>query len=219
MRIPVSPKPTTLGLMAASLGVGLAIVLVIYSVAGHGEKLGLGLQATARWSFLWFWLASVGSALATLFGPRFQAWAHRARDFGLAFASAHLAHLGLVAWLLYSSATPFPRSPLIFFSVGVFWIYLLAFLSIRSVSAKLAPRVWRTLRTLGVEYISYAFLVDFAKNPFSGGTMHLVAYLPFVFLAAIGPILRLAAIVKRLRYAPTLAIHSAASKRSNRATS
>src|ERR1700677_1680048 len=144
MRTPATPKLTTFELMGASLGVALAIVSIIYLFARHGDKLGLGLQATARWSFLRFWLASVGSALATLFVPRFQALAHRGRDFGLAFASAHL---GLVAWLLYSSATPFPRSPLIFFSVGVFWIYLLAFLSIRPVSAKLAPRIWRTVRT------------------------------------------------------------------------
>jgi hypothetical protein len=29
-----------------------------------------------------------------------------ARDFGLAFASAHLAHVGLVAWLYYIAVDP-----------------------------------------------------------------------------------------------------------------
>src|SRR5271167_4114745 len=112
--------------MGASFVAALAIVLMIYLGAGHGEKLGLALRATARWSFLWFWLASVGSALATLFGSSFRALARRGRDFGLAFASAHLIHMGLVALLLHEMATPFARAPLIFFSVAAFWIYLLA---------------------------------------------------------------------------------------------
>jgi len=192
--------------MGASFVAALAIVLMIYLGAGHGEKLGLALRATARWSFLWFWLASVGSALATLFGSSFRALARRGRDFGLAFASAHLVHLGLVAWLLCHSVTPFPRSPLILFGVGVFWVYLLALLSIRRVAAMLAPSVWRVLFTLGVEYISFAFLVDFAKNPFQGGIMNLLAYLPFLALAVAGPLLRLAAVAKRVSQTQRLAV-------------
>jgi hypothetical protein len=202
-------KPTTAEWMGASLGAALTIVLIIYLGAGHGENLGLALRATARWSFLWFWLASVGSALAALFGSRFQTLAQRGRDFGLAFASAHLAHLGLVAWLLYHSVTPFPRSPLIFFGIGVFWTYLLALLSIRRLSAMLAPSIWRIVRTLGVEYISFAFLVDFAKNPFQGGVLNFLAYLPFLALAVAGPLLRLAAVAKRLSQARGLAVNRA----------
>jgi len=83
--------------MAASIVVALVIVLIVRVGATPGEKLGVALRATARWSFLLFWLAYAGGALATLFGPKFQALAHRGRDFGLSFASAHLVHLGLVA--------------------------------------------------------------------------------------------------------------------------
>jgi hypothetical protein len=191
-------KPTTAQWMGASFAGAVVIVLAIYLGGGHGEKLGLGLRATARWSFFWFWLASAGGALATLFGPGFNALARRGRDFGLAFASAHLVHLGLVAWLLYHSATPFPRSPLIFFSIAVFWTYLLALLSISRLSAMLSPSIWWLVRTIGVEYISFAFLVDFAKNPFNGGVPNLLAYLPFLALAVAGPLLRLAAAAKRL---------------------
>jgi hypothetical protein len=64
--------------MAASFLVGLVIVLAIRMGAGPGERVDMALRATARWSFLLFWLASAGSALATLFGSRFQALAHRA---------------------------------------------------------------------------------------------------------------------------------------------
>jgi hypothetical protein len=200
-------KPTTAEWMGASLGAALVIVLIIYLGAGHGEKLALALRATARWSFLWFWLASVGGALAALFGSHFQNLAQRARDFGLAFASAHLAHLGLVAWLLYHSVTPFPRSPLLFFGIGVFWTYLLALLSIKGLSAMLAPSIWRIVRTLGVEYISFAFLIDFAKNPFQGGVLNLLAYLPFLTLAIAGPLLRLAAVAKRMSQTLGLAVN------------
>jgi hypothetical protein len=191
-------KPTTAQWTIASFVGALVIVLVIHVAGGHGEKLGMGLRATARWSFMWFWLASVGGALATLFGSSFQALARRGRDFGLAFASGHLVHLSLVAWLLYHSATPFPRSPLIFFSIAVFWTYLLALLSISRFSAMLSPNAWWIVRTLGVEYISFAFLVDFAKNPLHGGISNFLAYAPFLALSIAGPLLRLAAASKRL---------------------
>jgi hypothetical protein len=73
--------------MAASLGVALAIVLIVRVGVAPGDRVGMALRATARWSFVLFWLASVGGALAPLFGSRFQALARRGRDLGLAFAS------------------------------------------------------------------------------------------------------------------------------------
>jgi hypothetical protein len=198
-------KRTTTEWMAAAFTVGLAIVAAVYVGAPHGEKLELALRATARWSFLLFWPASVGSALVALFGLRFQPVAHRARDFGLSYASAHLVHLALVAWLLYSSVKPFPRGSLVFFGIGVFWTYLLALLSNKHMFAMLGPKACRIARTIGIEYIAFAFLVDFAKNPFEGGISHLFAYLPFLTLAIAGPLMRLAALTKRLSQARRLA--------------
>jgi hypothetical protein len=132
-------RRTTTEWMAAALCVGLAIVLAVRVLGPPGEKLGIALQATARWSFLLFWPASCGGALATLFGSRFRALAQRGRDLGLSFASAHLAHVGLVAWFLFSTEKPFPQSSLVFFGVAVFWTYLLALLSIRRLTAMLNP--------------------------------------------------------------------------------
>ncbi len=94
---------------------------------------------------------------------------------------------------------------LIFFGIAVFWTYLLALLSIKSLAAKLDPKLLRTLRTIGVEYIALVFLVDFAKNPFQGGIVNMVIYLPFIALAIAGPLLRIAAVAKRLSHARTLA--------------
>jgi hypothetical protein len=81
----------------------------------------------------------------------------------------------------------------------------LALLSIKSLAAKLDPKLLRTLRTIGVEYIALVFLVDFAKNPFQGGIVNLVIYLPFLALAIAGPLLRFAAVAKRVNHARTLA--------------
>jgi hypothetical protein len=199
-------RPTTAEWMGGALCIGLAIVLIARIVATPGERELMGLRATARWSFILFWLASTGHALNTLFGCRFQYLAQRARDLGLSFASAHLAHLGLVTWVLHFAAEPFPRSSFIFFGIGVFWTYLLALLSIRRLNAMLSPRIWRILRTVGVEYISYAFISDFFINPFQSGIRDLLAYLPFLALAIAGPLLRLAAAVKRVSVSRRLAI-------------
>jgi len=192
-------RSTTAEWMGGTMCVALAIVLIVRVVATPGEKELMGLRATARWSFVLFWLASTGRALTTLFGSRFQPLAQRGRDLGLSFASAHLVHLGLVTWVLYFSARPFPRSSFIFFGIGALWVYLLALLSIRRLTAMLNPRVWRILRIVGVEYISLAFLSDFFINPFQSGIRNLLAYLPFLTLAIAAPLLRFAAVVKRLR--------------------
>jgi len=193
--------------MAASFGVALVIVIISRFGLGPGERVDAALRATARWSFLLFWLAYAGSALATVFGSRFQALAHRGRDFGLTFASAHLAHLGVVAWIYYGSVgQPFTQSTIIFFGIAAIWTYVLAILSINRLSARLNPRVWRIVRTLGVEYIALAFLADFAKNPFQYGFASLLAYLPFQLLAVAGPLLRLAALAKRLSQVRRLAV-------------
>jgi D-alanyl-lipoteichoic acid acyltransferase DltB (MBOAT superfamily) len=199
-------KPTTREWMAASFAVALAIVLIARGVAAPGEKVTLALRATARWSFLLFWLASTGGALVTLYGARFQALARQARNLGLAFASAHLAHLGVVAWIYVSSSNPPERSTLVFFGIAALWTYTLALFSIKRLSAALDPRLWRALRIVGVEYITLAFLVDFDKNPFQGGFANFVAYVPFLTLAIAGPVLRVAALVKRLSQVRRLAV-------------
>jgi D-alanyl-lipoteichoic acid acyltransferase DltB (MBOAT superfamily) len=200
-------KRTTTQWMAASIGVALAIVFAIrLGMAPGSGRVALALRATARWSFLLFWLATTGAALAALFGPRFQALARRGRDFGLAFATAHLVHLGLVAWFYYIALISPSRSTFIFFGIAAIWIYVLAILSIKRVVARLNPKVWRVVRTLGVEYIALAFLVDFAKNPFQSSVADLIAYLPFLALAIAGPILRLAAAAKRSHQIRRLAV-------------
>lgn len=176
----------------------LVIALGARYGAPSGEKLGAALKASARWSFLLFWLGYAGSSLAAVGGAKFRALARHGRDFGLAFASAHLVHLALVAWLLHIATTPFPRPQLIFLGIGVFWIYLLTILSVKPLAAKIDGRLLRMVRTVGVEYIALVFLVDFARNPLQGGAANLIAYLPFQILAVGALLLRVASALQRL---------------------
>jgi len=194
-------RRTTAKWMAAAFAVALAIIVEYRLSAAPGERVAGALRATARWSFLLFWLASVGRALVALFGERFRALAAHARDLGLSYASAHLAHVGLVAWVYYYAIVHGMEVPsqhtLIFFGIAVFWTYLIALLSFDSFAAKLGARTCRILRIIGVEYIALAFFVDFFKSPFQNGFAHIASYAPFVVLSVAGPVLRLAAAGKR----------------------
>jgi hypothetical protein len=67
------------------------------------------------------------------------------------------------------------------------------------------------VRTLGVEYIAFAFWSDFAINTFTGGIVNFFVYLPFVVLAVAGPPLRLAAALKRWSEAQTVTAWAGAS--------
>jgi hypothetical protein len=184
--------------MSAAFVAGLAIVVAVYAVAVPSQRLGMALRATARWSFLWFCLATYGGALATLFGSSFQALARRGRDFGLAFAAAHSVHVALVIWLLYRSPDPFSRLQLIIFSVGVFWMYVLAMFSLsRTLSAGLGPRRWKYLRTIGVEYIAFAYAFEFGGRILDSNRANALHYFPLFAAAVGGPLLRIGAAIKR----------------------
>jgi hypothetical protein len=185
--------------MGAAFGSAVAIAVVILVDKGPGESgIRSALEVTARWSYLWFWPAYAGGALAVLLGSTFQSLAQRGREFGLAFASAHLVHIGLILQLYYIiQRPPLTGSLLIFFSIGIFFTYLLALLSIRPISGMLGPTFWRIVRTVGVEYIAIVFFYDFARNPIHG-IRSIVFYVPFLSLAVAGPLLRLAVVVGRL---------------------
>jgi hypothetical protein len=191
-------KTRTAEWMVAAFVAGLAIVIAVYAVAAPSQRLGMALRATARWSFLWFCLATYGGALTALFGSSFQVLARRARDFGLAFAAAHLVHVALSILLLYLSPDPFPRLPLTIFFIGVFWTYVLAVFSLSStLSAWLGARRWKSMRTIGVEYIALAYAFEFGSRILDGNRANSIHYFPLFAAAAGGPLLRLAAWIKR----------------------
>jgi hypothetical protein len=184
--------------MLSAFAVALVIAAVTLALHGPAEEgTVLALKLTARWSFAWFWAAYTAGAWATLLGPRLRAVAARTRDFGLAFAAAHLVHVGLVVWLYRIAVHPPGAGTLEFFGVAVFFTYLLALLSFRRFASWLPSRAVSVIRTLGVEYVALAFLVDFAKDPFRLTFGHVLGYGVFLALAVLAYALRVTALVRR----------------------
>jgi hypothetical protein len=170
------------------------LTLAALGVGEHGTDVAL--QVTARLSFLLFWLAYAGSALATLFGPLFEPLKRHVREFGLAFASAHLIHIALVAWLVQIGAPP-AVGTFVFFGIALFFVYLLALFSIKGLQQMLGAKGWHLLRAVGLNYIAYAFASDFLRTSPIDSFKHLVGYLPFAVLSVLGPALCLASFIRR----------------------
>lgn len=185
--------------MGGAFAVSLALAALVLLARGAGsDPTHTALRLTARWAYCFFWPAYTAGALATLFGAPFQAMARRGRELGLGFAAAMLPHAGLIAWLYYISPhPPLPTHSAVFFAVALFFAYLLALFSIPRLFALLPRPAWVALRTLGMEYIALAFLLDFLQNPFDHGLKNLLAYLPFIALAGAAWLLRISAHVKR----------------------
>jgi hypothetical protein len=86
--------------------------------------------------------------------------------------------------------------------------YLLALLSVRRVREALPANVWPPVRFVAMNYILFAFILDFSRFQTYGlidqtyGLIDVVKYLPFLALAICAPILRLAAWAKTALRAP-----------------
>ena len=119
---------TTASLMWAALLVALALAVIVLVIFGVGERgTAIALRATARWSFLLFWPAYAGGAIAWLW-PRLNGLARHGRELGLAYASAQLIHVGLVLWIIHVATEP--SGAMVFFWIGIFCTYLLALFSL-----------------------------------------------------------------------------------------
>jgi hypothetical protein len=190
-------RPSAAVRMGCAFCAALGLAGVVLAALGPDERgTSVALQATARLSFLLFWLAYAGGALATLFGPAFEGLKRRAPEFGLGFASAHVVHIALVAWLTYIGAAP-PLGSFVFFGIAVMWTYLLALFSIGRLQRILGSKGWWLMRLIGLNYIAYAFAVDFLRVSPAGNLKYLIGYLPFSVLSIAGPTLFMAAAVRR----------------------
>ena len=179
--------------MGVALGANLFLAAAILLARGadvHGTETAL--RATARIAFLWFWLAYTGGALTTLFGATFLPLKRHGRELGLAFAAALSVHLLLVTWLCLIGAAP-ALGVFMFFGPAAAITLLLALFSFGNLHTVLGLKGWQLLRTFGMNFILYAFLTDFVKNPLHGGARRLVEYLPFTMMAIVAPLLRLTA--------------------------
>jgi hypothetical protein len=175
--------------MGAAFGGAATLAAAALAAFGANERgTDIALQVTARFSFLLFWLAYTGAGLVALLGPTAQPLKRHGRDFGLAFASAHLVHVGLLVWLCWIGAAPV-TGVFLFFGPPLACVYLLVLFSLRRLQQAFGPSVWWWLRTLAMNYVAYAFATDFLKYPFTGGVKHVVEYLPFAALCVVGPLL------------------------------
>jgi hypothetical protein len=187
--------------MIGAFGGGLALAVTVLAGYGTGpDGLRHGVDLTARWSFLFFWLAYAGGAMAILFGPAFAGLARRARAFGLAFATAIQVHIGLVVWLgVVIGQIPLHGPVLWLFLVALFFTYLLVLLSF-GIGMRTLGRLWRPLLFLGTTYILFAFGRDFVPGALYQTTQHWVyeaEYVPFALLSLIAIPLRLAAFLRQ----------------------
>jgi hypothetical protein len=190
---------TTLVWMGSAFCAALCLAAAVLLTVGSGERgTDLALQATARLSFLLFWPAYTGGAMAALFGGKFRPLKAYTREFGLSFASAHLVHVGLIGWLCWIGDAP-DRGTFIFFGIALGWTYLIALASIGRLQRMLGSKGWWVLRVVGLNYIAYAFGVDFFSKPLLTDAKHIVGYLPFAVLTVAGPTLRVAAFALRER--------------------
>jgi hypothetical protein len=151
---------------------------------------GAGLTRNCTVVLSFFWSAYAGSAMALVFGQRFDGLARRGRELGLAFASAQLVHIGLVLWLYHMAAGP--GGAMVFFWLGILCTYLLALFSLPWLHGLLGPRLWRLFRTIALEYIALAFAADFILGPLHarGFGKFPPTYLPFVLMLVGGAGLR-----------------------------
>jgi hypothetical protein len=190
-------RPNAAVWMGSAFCAALGLAALVLAALGTGERgTDVALQLTARFSFLLFWPAYAAGAMTALFGTIFEPFKRRAREFGLAFASAHLVHLALVAWLTHIGHAP-PREVFIFFGVAVLWTYLLALFSVRRLQLALGSKGWWFLRVVGLNYIAYAFASDFLRYPQLGSIKYLVGYVPFAVLSVVGPLICLAVFMRR----------------------
>lgn len=193
------------GWMGAAFGGALVLAASVLALRGGGEKgIRAALDVTARWSFVLFWLAYSAAALGNLFRPVLRPLARRGRDFGLAFASAHLVHVGLIVWLgIVLDRIPLRGGLLVFFATAIFFTYLLAALSF-GLADWLGPRLWRAIMFLTMNYILIAFARDFVLGAIKAQTAHLelrhlLDYSFFTALCIAAPLLCLAASARRRR--------------------
>jgi hypothetical protein len=179
-------------IVAAVIG---AVAVAGLTLAWRGtDRQGVeaALRFTARLAFAFFWPSYTAGALATLFGARFQPLRPLARPLGLSFAAVIAVHLCLVTWLCWIGDAP-PFRTFVIFGFAVAWVAALAAASTRQVSRAIGAPGWWVLSHIGMNYIAFAFALDFFTPQHPMTLSKAVEYLPFAALSVLGPLLRLIA--------------------------
>jgi hypothetical protein len=194
----IGGKPvTSMAWILAAFVVAFALAMVALLMFGVGERgTAIALRATARWSFLLFWFAYAGGALAWLSRSRFDGLARRGRELGLAFASATDSRWARPLDHSHRKATRRRHAVLL----GRNTLHLSPRLfSISRLRDALGPRLWAIFRTIALEYIAIVFAADFIVAPrqADGLSSYPLTYLPFALVLISGAGLRIVAFSDR----------------------
>jgi hypothetical protein len=184
------------------MGAALLVALGLAASALAGKPINRAsitgaLVVTARFSFLLFWPAYAGGALAALGGPRWRAWARYGREFGVAYAAAQLVHFALVGWLIPVARQPLVDGIMPFFALGAVWTAILA-ISSADRGGVFDTEIWRVLRNLGVDYIALVFFSDLVLVPIHKRIENSSVYIVFSIAIIAGALLRVTAASVRL---------------------
>ena len=190
-------RSTAVWIGASFLASSVLVLGILLGIGVNERGVDLSLQVTARLSFLLFLPAYIGSSAAVLLGPMFEFPRDQARDFGLAFASAQLVHLGMVVTLCGLGAMP-PAPTFLIFGMAAVWLYAIALLSIGNLHRRVSPRTSRTMLLMGMNYIMLAFALDFFRKGPPDSLKTSLAYAPFQLLVVAAMLIRFSAFSRRL---------------------
>lgn len=157
-------------LLAVLSAVLLALSIWIASMRSFEvEGVRMVIRFTARASLLFFCLAFVASAAASLWPSAATRWLRRNRRMmGLTFAVSHAIHAVAIASFAvmdpasYAAATT--TASYIFGGIGYAFIIALAATSFDRSAAAIGPRAWRILHTTGIYYLWFQFMVSFGMR-------------------------------------------------------
>lgn len=178
---------------ATSLVLLSALALLEALIGSGADELHLLLRVSGRTSLLIFLLVFVARPLHQLrVAPSSQILLKNRRYFGIAFASSHTVHLGMILWLVQTvPEESFDLVTVVVGGGGYILLYLMLLTSFDRPARALGPVAWRRLHKLGLYWIGFIFAVDFFVKPFSQPSI--LPYVPFSVLAFLAFAIRVAA--------------------------
>ena len=149
-------------------------------------------EFTARFSYVYFLLAFVGSSLITLHANDLTRWLRRnRRNLGISFAIAHTVHLiALVSELVFKQVNPGPVIILLG-GAGYVLMYMMAFTSSDDTIKAMGKPAWTLLHSIGMHYLGLVFFIVYLYEVMDHPTS--AKYLTLFSCIAAAYIIRIAA--------------------------
>lgn len=130
-------------------------------------NLVLLLKLTARLSFMIYLVIFIARPLRQLITSNLTRWLVRERrSLGIAFASMHTVHLGLIA--MRFSELPLFERPLIgtiFGATAYTLMYLMLLTSFDAPARAIGPKNWKRLHKTGLYFIGFVFIATLLPEP------------------------------------------------------